>query len=240
MMNPLNDIVDCFQVERQLESAQHGDIVVEDFIDSHENLTLKTLFMLKWTFKHCNQFSYWVKTSDDVLLNTKGILKHLEHFGVEKKPMIIGYRKENMLPERSRTSSYYMPLWLYESKEEVYLTGLVANDRLKMLIRHEARICDGRPVYSDHPCLYHHLFSARGFPPQDLRRIWKILSVAKFQGCDSTYARFLFRIFGCGDYRYDGDAAWNFRNINHFNIRAIVTGFFCLRIHLILDTLFYL
>nr|CAD7577939.1 unnamed protein product [Timema californicum] len=108
--------IDDEEAERLLESAQHGDIVVEDFIDTHENLTLKTLFMLKWTFKHCNQFSYWVKTSDDVLLNTKGILKHLEHFGVEKKPMIIGYRKENMSPERSRTSSHYMPLWLYESK----------------------------------------------------------------------------------------------------------------------------
>ena len=29
------------------ENEKHGDILMEDFIDSYSNLTLKTLFMLK-------------------------------------------------------------------------------------------------------------------------------------------------------------------------------------------------
>ena len=29
------------------ENEKHGDILMEDFIDSYANLTLKTLFMLK-------------------------------------------------------------------------------------------------------------------------------------------------------------------------------------------------
>jgi Galactosyltransferase len=37
------------------ESAQYSDIVREDFLDSYENLTLKTLGGLKWAAIFCPQ-----------------------------------------------------------------------------------------------------------------------------------------------------------------------------------------
>jgi Galactosyltransferase len=35
------------------ESLQFGDIVQEDFVDSYNNLTLKSIFMLKWVTNNC-------------------------------------------------------------------------------------------------------------------------------------------------------------------------------------------
>ena len=37
------------------ESLQYGDLVREDFLDSYENLTLKTLAGLKWSSIFCPQ-----------------------------------------------------------------------------------------------------------------------------------------------------------------------------------------
>jgi beta-1,3-galactosyltransferase 1 len=35
------------------ESLQFGDIIQEDFVDSYNNLTLKSIFMLKWVTNNC-------------------------------------------------------------------------------------------------------------------------------------------------------------------------------------------
>ena len=46
---------------RQAESARHGDIVQERFIDSYYNLTVKTLMVVKWATQNCDNFSYVLK-----------------------------------------------------------------------------------------------------------------------------------------------------------------------------------
>ncbi len=43
------------EADLQAENVLHGDLMREDFLDSYENLTLKTVAGLKWTSIFCPQ-----------------------------------------------------------------------------------------------------------------------------------------------------------------------------------------
>ena len=66
-------------LEQQLgeEAAQHGDIVREDFLDSYQNLTLKTLAGIKWAGEYCPSARFVLKTDDDMYVNVGGLLDYL-------------------------------------------------------------------------------------------------------------------------------------------------------------------
>lgn len=51
------------------ESYAHEDIIQEDFVDSYENLTMKSVMALKWTIDHCSGVRYMFKLDDDVTDN---------------------------------------------------------------------------------------------------------------------------------------------------------------------------
>ncbi|XP_023726497.2 beta-1,3-galactosyltransferase 1-like, partial [Cryptotermes secundus] len=87
------------------EAQKYGDIVVEDFIDSYHNLTLKSVFMLKWTLKCCKSVPYVLKTDDDMLINVRALLQELENSKYRpSQPLIIGRIQEGSLPYRDRLS----------------------------------------------------------------------------------------------------------------------------------------
>lgn len=99
------------------EAQKHGDIVVEDFIDDYTNLTLKSVFMLKWVVNHCSSVPFVLKTDDDMLINVQGLLKELnKDMYKPSQPMIIGRIQEGTMPFRSRSSKWYLPSWLYPEK----------------------------------------------------------------------------------------------------------------------------
>ncbi|XP_069696915.1 beta-1,3-galactosyltransferase 1-like [Periplaneta americana] len=101
--------------EVMLEAQRYGDIIVEDFVDNYYNLTLKTLFMLKWTLQHCDTASFILKTDDDMLINVKALLQHLEDSSFRaSQPLIIGRIQEGAPPYRDTSSKWYLPYWLYE------------------------------------------------------------------------------------------------------------------------------
>jgi len=100
-----------------LEAQKHGDIVVEDFIDSYTNLTLKSVFMLKWVVNHCSSVPFVMKTDDDMLINIRGLLKELTNSTYNpSQPMIIGRIQTGSKPFRSKSSKWYLPSWLYQGK----------------------------------------------------------------------------------------------------------------------------
>uniref|UniRef100_A0A182RQM3 Uncharacterized protein n=1 Tax=Anopheles funestus TaxID=62324 RepID=A0A182RQM3_ANOFN len=49
-----NEMVDEMQLRIVNESEVYGDIIQESFIDSYNNLTLKTIMMLKWVTNNCD------------------------------------------------------------------------------------------------------------------------------------------------------------------------------------------
>jgi beta-1,3-galactosyltransferase 1 len=100
------------------EAQKYGDIVVEDFIESYANLTLKSLFMLKWVVNHCTSVPFVLKTDDDMLINIRGLLKELTNNKYKpSKPMIIGRIQRQAMPFRGRSSKWYLPFWLYQEAQ---------------------------------------------------------------------------------------------------------------------------
>ncbi|XP_072005625.1 beta-1,3-galactosyltransferase 2-like isoform X2 [Engystomops pustulosus] len=61
------------------ESTIYGDIVQQDFLDTYNNLTLKTLMGMEWVTKFCPNASYVMKIDSDVFLNVNYLVHHLLH-----------------------------------------------------------------------------------------------------------------------------------------------------------------
>ena len=51
------------------ESQIFHDIVVEDFVDSYHNLTLKTMMGMRWIATFCEHAQYVLKADSDVFVN---------------------------------------------------------------------------------------------------------------------------------------------------------------------------
>lgn len=96
------------------EAQKYDDIVVEDFIDSYHNLTLKSVFMLKWVVNHCRSVPFVLKTDDDMLINIQALLHELKNNRYKpSQRLIIGRIQEGSIPYRDRSSKWYLPYWLY-------------------------------------------------------------------------------------------------------------------------------
>nr|XP_050050571.2 beta-1,3-galactosyltransferase 4-like [Dermacentor andersoni] len=59
------------------ESARYGDIIQADFRDTYRNLTLKSVFLLKWAFMYCSRAQFLLKTDDDVFVNVDNLVRFL-------------------------------------------------------------------------------------------------------------------------------------------------------------------
>lgn len=223
------------------EAQKHGDIVVEDFIESYSNLTLKSVFMLKWVANHCRSVPFVLKTDDDMLINIRGLLKELtDNMYKPSQPMIIGMIQKWAKPYRSRSSKWYLPSWLYPEKylptfaagtgyvmtrtavadiyrksldvpliplEDVFITGLVADNNLHFPLINVPRFHNVRPLLLQ-PCLYHHLLTAHELTPPQLRDLWTALKALNPTTCDSYYLRLLAFIFVKGRYEVITDVEW--------------------------------
>ncbi|KAM7074439.1 beta-1,3-galactosyltransferase 2-like [Ciconia maguari] len=93
------------------ESLLHRDILQQDFLDTYNNLTLKTLMGMEWVSKHCPNASYVVKADRDIFLNL-GYL--VERFLVPpKKNFMTGYIYRNTGPLRGKAYKWYVPREVY-------------------------------------------------------------------------------------------------------------------------------
>jgi len=65
-----------YNIEQRVigESSYFGDILKFDFIDSYENLTIKSISSLQWASRSCQQARYVMKLDDDVWVNTNALL----------------------------------------------------------------------------------------------------------------------------------------------------------------------
>lgn len=60
------------------ESLHHSDIIQEGFVDSYNNLTLKSVMMLKWVLSNCHSVRYIMKTDDDMFVNINNLVRLLK------------------------------------------------------------------------------------------------------------------------------------------------------------------
>lgn len=72
------------------ESREMNDILFGDFYDVYQNLTIKTILMLRWTTTRCPNARYLMKIDDDIVPNIYYLEKLLDQWNKEnreKKPM---------------------------------------------------------------------------------------------------------------------------------------------------------
>jgi len=76
--------------EIQKEWKDFRDLVREDFVDSYQNLTLKTLGGMRWASKHCPQATWVMKTDDDMYVNLHLLKNHLQRAHPRPHRLITG------------------------------------------------------------------------------------------------------------------------------------------------------
>jgi hypothetical protein len=97
------------------EAMLFNDVIVEDFVDTYVNLTIKTAFAMKHFLRHFKNSTYFFKIDDDVFLNVENLLKMIDDENVPKDA-IIGRKVTDSKPHREKDSKLYIPYWLYEEE----------------------------------------------------------------------------------------------------------------------------
>lgn len=104
------------------EGAKFGDIVVQAFADSYNNLTVKSVMMLKFVLNTGVPTEYIMKADDDTFVNVKGLLKVFPNQNHTRQ--ITGKLFENSRPIRwawllgSDNYKWICPTWMF--KEDFY------------------------------------------------------------------------------------------------------------------------
>lgn len=90
----------------QEESGHHADIIQMDFVDSYQNLTIKTLMMMNWVATHCPNASYVMKVDADIFVNVFYLLQLLR--SSPKTGFITGSVIWDGKPRRNPDSKWYL------------------------------------------------------------------------------------------------------------------------------------
>lgn len=157
------DMSDEQQYEINYESDMYGDIIQENFLDSYNNLTLKSILMLKWVTNNCaDKVKYVMKCDDDTFVNVPNIIhvllggtipvykSTLSYYDKntiyvmksknrlpETKHLLLGYKFCNAKKISNVHSKWYAPNYLYSGEYYPdYLSGtayLFTYDTAKLL-----------------------------------------------------------------------------------------------------------
>lgn len=133
------------------EIREFGDILQEDFLDTYNNLTIKSVMMLKWiSDTRCHEkFKFLVKCDDDSFINIPNLLHYLlggtiplynstvsmydeksykvlneKNRLTQSSKLLIGFKFCNSKPIASITNKWYMPYYMFPNDTYPnYLSG---------------------------------------------------------------------------------------------------------------------
>ncbi|CAH1980496.1 unnamed protein product [Acanthoscelides obtectus] len=91
----------------QREQEIYGDIIRGKFIDTYDNLTLKTISVLEWVDNYCPKASFVLKTDDDMFINVSRLLAFIAKHKPETRA-IYGRLAKKWKPIRNKMSKYYI------------------------------------------------------------------------------------------------------------------------------------
>lgn len=207
-----------WQMKLDEESRNYSDIIQEDFIDSYDNLTLKTIMMLKWVNNSCPNAHYLMKSDDDMFVNVPNLLAHLKSRGSQPR-LLLGSLFSGAIPERSHDTKYYSSESYGEAIYPDYLSGtayVISGDIIASLytvalstpfFRLEDVFLTGlcaKRLGLDHTddrcfhynfieldsCRYKHIISSHRISPQQLRTLWASMHDPHLQ-CENALYHFI-------------------------------------------------
>uniref|UniRef100_T1J4G6 Hexosyltransferase n=1 Tax=Strigamia maritima TaxID=126957 RepID=T1J4G6_STRMM len=196
----------------KVEAANYSDVIQEDFVDTYNNLTLKSIMMLKWVNAHCPRAHFLLKTDDDMFIHVTNLLKYL-NVVKKRKRLLFGRLMRGARPFRQKTSKWYAPVSTY--RERVYpdyLSGTayamsmdVARSLLNVTLRTPLfhledvfitgicarRVGIPRRHYSGFTyerraptgCAFRNAISGHKVSPTDMKIIWEELKTIKKNSC---------------------------------------------------------
>ncbi|KAM4745682.1 beta-1,3-galactosyltransferase 2-like [Anableps anableps] len=104
------------------ESQQHADIIQINFMDSYQNLTIKTMMMMKWLADHCPNASYAMKVDSDIFVNVFHLIQRLR--SSPRVGFITGSVIWDGSPRRDPSSKWFLSKELYhEDSFPPYVSG---------------------------------------------------------------------------------------------------------------------
>lgn len=89
------------------ENYIYGDLIRGHFVDSYNNLTLKTISALEWVDHNCPQAKFVLKTDDDMFINVPKLMAFLDKHQKDKR-VIFGRLAKKWKPIRNKKSKYYV------------------------------------------------------------------------------------------------------------------------------------
>ncbi|XP_033249718.1 beta-1,3-galactosyltransferase 5-like [Drosophila miranda] len=175
------------------ENYLYGDMIRGHFIDSHINLTLKTISLLEWTDTHCPRVEYILKTEDDMSINVPKLLNFIDRH--KDNRTIYGRLVEKMTPHRYgdmgneflsyATGGAYLltgdivhELYLqslntiYMEREDVFITGVVAESLNISRVQADS-FRNIRIILF--PCIIRNAISIDMIEPQEQYELWRML-----------------------------------------------------------------
>ncbi|KAF4074295.1 hypothetical protein AMELA_G00237900 [Ameiurus melas] len=106
----------------QKESMAYRDIVQMNFLDSYNNLTIKTMMIMNWVASYCTSAKYAMKIDADIFLNVPYLVHYLQNKA--KHNYITGSVINDGQPRRNQDSKWYLSEELYpENIFPPYLAG---------------------------------------------------------------------------------------------------------------------
>ncbi|KAM4577835.1 beta-1,3-galactosyltransferase 2 [Fundulus diaphanus] len=104
------------------ESQQHADIIQLDFLDSYQNLTIKTVMMMQWLAAHCPNAPYAMKVDSDIFVNVFHLVQRLR--SSPRAGFITGSLIQDGQPRRDPSSKWFLSETLYhEDSFPPYVSG---------------------------------------------------------------------------------------------------------------------
>lgn len=89
------------------EGWMYSDIVRGRFLDSYNNLTLKTVSMMEWVSDYCPKARFAMKTDDDMFINIPKLLNFTDKHANDKN-VIFGRLAKRWKPIRNQKSKYFV------------------------------------------------------------------------------------------------------------------------------------
>ncbi|KAK3587722.1 hypothetical protein CHS0354_042514 [Potamilus streckersoni] len=89
------------------ENKIHNDIIKEDFVDTYQNLTYKTMMAFKYAVTKCSYAKFVMKTDDDMWINIPGLLKVIKRENKTLQSAVSGACHHVAGPIRDPSSKWY-------------------------------------------------------------------------------------------------------------------------------------
>lgn len=109
------------QAKLERENDIYGDIIQGKFIDSYDNLTLKSISVLEWAKHNCPYADFTLKADDDGFINIPNLMEAIGKLNKQDRK-IYGTVAKDWIPIRNESSKYYLTHSQYSNGKLPFFT----------------------------------------------------------------------------------------------------------------------